>query len=70
MNVVFIPRERHGEPEIVKAKLAEIDNWIKMEVVDVVNGKGQKIMSTRWVITEKRATKEKWFIIQGSFEGC
>ena len=50
---MFIPTQRHCDPEVVKAKLAEIENWSKMEAVDTVQDKGQKIMSTRWVIVEK-----------------
>ena len=71
VNVVFIPKERHSEPEVVRAKLAVIDNWIKMGAVDVVVD--QKPMSTRWVITEKKDNQRKMvpkarFVLRGSKE--
>jgi len=52
-NVVFIPKERHNEPGVVKAKHDEIDNWKRLEAVDVVDDKNQRVISTRWVVTEK-----------------
>ena len=52
-NVVFIPKERHNEPAVVKAKQDEVDNWKRLEAVDVVDDRNQRVISTRWVITEK-----------------
>ena len=52
-NVVMIPAERHLNPDVVESKIAELENWKKNEVVDVVEDKGQRRISTRWVITEK-----------------
>ena len=52
-NVVFIPKERHNEPAVIKAKQDEIDNWKRLEAIDVVDDKNQRVISTRWVITEK-----------------
>ena len=39
--------------EIDKAKSTEISNWRKREVFEEVEDKGQKTISTRWIITEK-----------------
>jgi len=52
-NVVFIPVSRHGEPEVIAAKEAELENWKATEAVDTVDDTGQKLISTRWVVTEK-----------------
>ena len=41
------------DPDVVEAKKAELENWIDLEAVDWVEDKGQKLISTRWVITEK-----------------
>ena len=49
---VIIPKERHNDPDVVEAKKAELGNWIDLEAVDWVEDKGQKLISTRWVITE------------------
>ena len=52
-NIVFIPVSRHGEPEVIAAKEAELENWKATEAVDTVDDTGQKLISTRWVVTEK-----------------
>ena len=49
---VIIPKERYNDPDVVEAKKAELENWIDLEAVDWVEDKGQKLISTRWVITE------------------
>ena len=41
-NVVFIPKERHDEPEVVETKQDEIDNWRRLEAVDVADDKKSK----------------------------
>ena len=53
-NVVVIPVSRHHDQDVVEAKAKELQNWKDMEVVDVVDDRGQKQISTRWVISEKQ----------------
>ena len=55
---VIIPKERYNDPHVVEEKKAELDNWIDLEAVDRVQEKGQKLISTRWVITEKEYQDE------------
>ena len=49
---VIIPKERYNNPDAVEAKKAEFENWVDLEAVYWVEDKGQKLISTRWVITE------------------
>ncbi|MES9884880.1 MAG: reverse transcriptase domain-containing protein, partial [Sedimenticola sp.] len=53
VNAVFIPSARHNEVEVREAKVAELRNWNSFSVYEEVQFTGQKLMSTRWVITEK-----------------
>ena len=53
-NVVYIPFARHEEEAVVQAKKTELHNWEFTEAVDVIEDKGQKLISTRWVITERK----------------
>ena len=39
--------------DISEAKGAELDSWMKQEVYDEVEDKGQNCISVRWVITPK-----------------
>jgi hypothetical protein len=39
--------------EVWSAKIKEIENWNDNEVYEEVNNIGQKVMSVRWVVTEK-----------------
>ena len=50
VNVVMIPGDRHSNSDVIAAKKAELSNC---KVVDVVDDKGQRRISTRWVVTEK-----------------
>ena len=52
-NVVHVPTNHHGQPEVVKAKQQELQNWSKFEVYTEVADRGQNTLSTRWVVTEK-----------------
>ena len=67
----MIPRERHNEPAVIDAKTAELGNWRHLEAVGLVDDKGQKVISTRWVITEKEVdgvTKIKARLVIRGFE--
>jgi len=49
VNVVIIPKERYNDPDVIEAKQAEIENWKKMEAVDVVDDNDQKVrLVIRW----------------------
>jgi len=50
VNVVIIPKERYNDPDVIEAKQAEIENWKNMEAVD---DNDEKVISIRWVLTEK-----------------
>ena len=52
---VDISKERQLDPEAVEAKRNELKNWKDFEVIDEIEDKGQKYISTRWVIVEKRS---------------
>ena len=71
-HVVYIPQERHRDPDVVQAKQNEIENWVKMEAIDIVDDKNQKVISTRWVVTEKEfpdgTTKPKARLVIRGFE--
>ena len=42
VNIVFIPKSRHGEEIVIKAKAKELNDWKEFEVMDEVKDKGQK----------------------------
>ena len=56
---VIIPKERYNDPDVVEAEKAELENWIALEAVDWVEAKGQKLILTSWVITERNIMMEK-----------
>ena len=72
--MVFIPANRHEEPEVVHAKNLELENWKKMEVVDCVEDRGQRRISTRWVVTEKQhpdgTRRPKTRLVVRGYEEC
>ena len=53
VNTVCIPVQRHGQRCVKKTKKAELENWVATEAVDLVDNRGQRLISTRWVMTEK-----------------
>ncbi|KAG1681910.1 Retrovirus-related Pol polyprotein from transposon RE2 [Nymphon striatum] len=58
-NAVVVPQSRHKEVNVKQAKQLELDNWKLFRVYDEVQYTGQKLMSTRWVITEKETIGER-----------
>ena len=58
-NMVIIPKIRHSEDIVKDAKLQELLNWKEFEVIDEIEDKGQKTISTRWVVTEKDVDGKK-----------
>ena len=69
---VTIPSARHNDREVIKAKSVELENWKNLQVVDIVEDRGQKRISTRWVVTEKvnpeGSTKTKARLVVRGFE--
>lgn len=53
VNVVHVPVSRHDEENVKSAKKVELENWSKFGVYEEVSKADQKLMSTRWVVTEK-----------------
>ena len=49
----MIPKDRHCDSAVIESKKTELANWRQMEAIDVVEDKGQNVISTRWVLTEK-----------------
>ena len=43
----------YSKEEVLEAKKEEIENWQSNEVYEEVANEGQRLMSTRWVVTEK-----------------
>ena len=50
----LIPREEHGEPEVVKAKQVELEKLADWQTYELVKDEGQFRISTTWVIWLKR----------------
>ena len=44
---------------MIQAKQVELQNWKDMEVYEEIKDQGQKVISTRWVITEKICEGQK-----------
>jgi transposase InsO family protein len=59
VHSVFVPSARHSEDEVLCAMKKELDNWQQFNVFERVPYCGQKLMSTRWVITEKESGDER-----------
>ena len=59
INITYVPVGQHLQPEVIRAKEKELDNWKNFEVYTEVPDNGQKTISTRWVITEKLQEEEK-----------
>ena len=58
--VVNIPRSRHREPECMKAKFNELENFVTFDVYDVVKApENVNIIGTDWVLIEKENAKTK-----------
>lgn len=53
VNISTVPINEHLKPEIIEAKEKEIENWKSFNVFNEVPDRGQKTISTRWVITKK-----------------
>ena len=54
VNIVTVPKQMHGEKEVVKAKLKQIADWKKCNVNDEVEDLGQEKITGTWVIVKKQ----------------
>ena len=50
----LIPKECHGEPEVVEAKQVELKKLEGWNTYKLIKDKGQFRMSTTWVIWKKK----------------
>ena len=55
--VISIPRYMHSEPECVKAKEKELQNWEDFGVYIEVEDEGQDLLNTNWVLVEKEGIR-------------
>lgn len=61
---VEIPKCRHNEPQVVEAKLKELQNFKNYNAICEVEDKGQNRIGSRWVITEKEKQDGQKYIIK------
>ena len=50
-----VPVAEHKSPEVIEAKMKELENYVKFETFEEVEDENQPRITTRWVVT----TKEK-----------
>ena len=50
VNVVIVPKQMHGEKEVVKAKLKQLADWKTFEVEDL----GREKITGTWVVVKKK----------------
>ena len=53
VNMACMPNEGQENEKVIQAKENELENWSNFRVFEEVEDKGQKTLSTRWVINEK-----------------
>ena len=52
--VVFVPREHHHKEFVIEAKQKEIQNFKNYGAYEEVEQRGQRFMTSGWIITEKQ----------------
>ena len=65
---VFILQNNTNGKEIKEAKVKELNNWKQNDVYEEVDYKNQKLISTRWVLSEKmkdETTTKKRLVARG-----
>ena len=40
--IVYVPKKRHLDPEVIEAKRRELQNWKDFDAVDEIEDRGQK----------------------------
>lgn len=63
--IVNIPRERYSEPAIQAAMDVEMQRWKEYGTYREIYDRGQKTISTRWVITEKKNGFKARLVVRG-----
>ena len=53
VNVVIVPKQMHGDKEVVKAKLKQLADWKTFDVYDEVEDLGQEKITGTWVVVKK-----------------
>ena len=62
---VNIPKDRYNEPKIKEAMEAEMQRWKDYGTYREIYDRGQKTISTRWVITEKKEGFKARLVVRG-----
>ena len=63
--VVNVPKDRYHELPIQKAMDEEMERWKSYETYREVYDRGQKTISTRWVVTEKQNGYKARLVVRG-----
>ena len=58
--IVYIPKERHLDPEVVEAKRTEVKHWMDFEAVDEIEDKGQKHLNREFRIHNYAQDGDPW----------
>ena len=53
VNVVVVPKQMHGDKEVVKVKLKQLADWKTFDVCDVVEDLGQEKITGTWIVVRK-----------------
>ena len=62
---VNIPRDRYKEPDIQAAMKEELGRWKSYDAYREIYDRGQKTISTRWVVTEKKTGFKARLVVRG-----
>ena len=66
INITEIANKQKSESEeIVSAKLNELEKLVQFDTYEEVNDNGQKVLSTRWVITNKNGPTKARLAVRG-----
>ena len=66
INITEIANKQKSESEeIVSAKVNELEKLVQFDTYEEVNDNGQKVLSTRWVITNKNGQTKARLVVRG-----
>ena len=66
INITEIANKQKSESEeIVSAKVNELGKLVQFDTYEEVNDNGQKVLSTRWVITNKNGQTKARLVVKG-----
>ena len=71
VNEVTVPKQMHGDKEVVKAKLKQPADWKTFNVYDEVEDLGQEKITGTWIVVkkeiyDKEGIKSRW--VPGGFQ--